>query len=66
MRVESREVGFWLVAKKKKSFSIFEEGGSEDEDTYIIFDGFCDSCSYGASTYWVKVIFGRSKYNDKL
>jgi hypothetical protein len=53
MRVESREVGFWLVAKKKKkkSFLIFEEGGSEDEDAYIIFDGFCSVCiggSFGA------------------
>jgi hypothetical protein len=50
MRVESREVGFWLVAKKKKkkSFSIFEEGGSEDEDAYIIFDGFCSGCIGGS------------------
>ena len=49
MRVESREVGFWLVAKKKKkkSFSIFEEGGSEDEDAYIIND-FCIGGSFGA------------------
>jgi len=37
MRVESREVGFWLVAKKKKkSFSIFEEGGSEDRILFLM------------------------------
>jgi hypothetical protein len=47
MRVESREVGIWLVAKKKKSFSIFEEGGSEDENTYIIND-FCIGGGFGA------------------
>jgi hypothetical protein len=47
MRVESREVGIWLVAKKKKSFSIFEEGGSKDEDAYIIND-FCIGGSFAA------------------
>jgi hypothetical protein len=33
MRVESREVGFWLVAKsiKTKRVMKIEEGGSEDE-----------------------------------
>jgi hypothetical protein len=35
MRVESREVGFWLVAKKK-SFSIFEEEGSEDRILFLM------------------------------
>jgi hypothetical protein len=38
MRVESREVGFWLVAKKKKkkSFSIFEEGGMKMKKLFIL------------------------------
>jgi hypothetical protein len=30
MRVESREVGFWLVAKKKKKIYLLWKGGGAD------------------------------------
>jgi hypothetical protein len=48
MRVESREVGFWLVAKRKRGFLIFQEGGSEDEEAYIVND-FCIGGGFVAS-----------------